>query len=107
MGDYANDALWRDMDSGMFDIPFRNASKRVRATSIKRDDELGFLRIIRETEKAWLLEMNGKAQRWWPKSICVISGNTIYFPGWLAEKMHEKDLDHIRKHGFLPGTGHI
>jgi hypothetical protein len=53
----------------------------------KKWDSFEFLEIKRETEKAWLLIMNGKAERWFPKKHCRIKGNTILLPIWLRNKM--------------------
>ena len=41
---------------------------------------------VRETEKAWLLEMEDHEMHWFPKSRCAldIDDKTIIVPSWLA-----------------------
>lgn len=59
------------------------------------DDEIEthkvkFESVVRETEKAWLLEIPRLAedQRWFPKSLCDINtaAKTIEAPDWLWGK---------------------
>jgi hypothetical protein len=50
-----------------------------------------FIRIVHETEKAWLLLLEEEWKEWFPKNQCSISETSkiISVPYWLVE---EKDL---------------
>ena len=56
-----------------------------------RNDEtysVPFDEVITETEKAWLLDIDGQ-EIWFPKSICKFDGqknDCIIMPYWLAEQ---------------------
>ena len=41
--------------------------------------------LITETEKAWLLDIDGQ-EMWFPKSICKFDNNYIIMPYWFAEQ---------------------
>lgn len=45
--------------------------------------------IIAETDKAWLLEMNGDERHWIPKSKCWVDkeSKTLYIPRWLEQRI--------------------
>jgi len=46
-----------------------------------------FTKIIKETDKAWHLEMSGGRSQWFPKSKCFISDKIVHLPEWLDNKM--------------------
>lgn len=99
MGEYADDAMWRDYDleyhseelhyydeePEVGDGSPRQRYKR-RNHQIKYDT-YEYKRIIHETAKAWLLEMSGGAKRWLPKSKCHVSNDVVYVPSWLVAKI--------------------
>lgn len=41
--------------------------------------------IVTETEKAWLIDIDGD-EIWFPKSVCEVIDDSIVMPYWLAEK---------------------
>ena len=110
MGDFADDAINRDMDrwldeqydpSNQFDDQFDGAPEDFqrcsrRKASYTRDlepsDKLEYEEIRTETEKAWLLMMDSGRLIWWPKSRCTLDDEdyTITAPHWLVLKKIEE-----------------
>lgn len=51
--------------------------------------EYKFEKIVKETDKAWLLEIDS-AEIWIPKSASEINGNIVKIPHWFASKMDKQ-----------------
>ncbi len=43
--------------------------------------------VVRETEKAFLIDFGGEDARWLPKSQVRIEGETLHIPLWLARRI--------------------
>jgi hypothetical protein len=84
--DHAEDAIDRDLSMGcnMDAYVARRRPARIEQSNFE------FSSMIRETSKAWLLVMSGGATRWFPKSHCSISDNTVYLPTWLESMMFDE-----------------
>lgn len=52
-----------------------------------RSIKFEFKRIIKETPKAWLLEMNVGNKLWFPKFYCQLSNNLVIVPFWLVDRI--------------------
>lgn len=50
-------------------------------------EEFEYRRVVTQTSRAWLLEMSGGANRWFPKSMCSLDGDKVLVPTWLRLKM--------------------
>jgi hypothetical protein len=43
-------------------------------------------RLVRETEKAWLLDVGGDESVWVPKSVAEFDGETVTLPERMAQE---------------------
>lgn len=81
MGDYADDAFEADFNRWI------DEGGRLFGGS-DYFIELFVLKIVRETEKAWLLkiEIPSKENKddWFPKSQCKLEGSILLVPVWLS-----------------------
>lgn len=88
MGEYADDLINAGM---MEEYPFGFGRRRTySATYVSKKpkyDRFEFKRIIRETDRAWYLEMSGGWKKWFPKQYCFIVDDILSIPEWLTEKI--------------------
>lgn len=107
MGEYADDAMERDFDAFLGGLDeydelceedryaergpdeVLSSKRHGRVSTSSRLSEFEYTKIIRETEKAWFLEMNAGAQTWFPKSKCKLNEELklVFVPQWLVDKM--------------------
>jgi len=96
MGDYANDAIERDLgiylnemhgDSSYEEDLGENLADCTNYVKVSENDNLEFKSIKKETPKAWLLIMSGDAEYWFPKSKCSIKNNILTVPKWLLRRI--------------------
>lgn len=88
MGEYADDCI----DAGMYEeYPF-GYGRHKRYPDIKYA-EYEYKRLVRETDRAWQLEMNGEWVKWFPKKYCtlILEQNLILIPVWLRDKIIASD----------------
>lgn len=85
MGEYANDAFERDFHDYLDRWEGGGRPKR-NPVEFKTFEIKG---VVRETDKAWLVEMSGGAKRWFPKSKCTLTIGFISVPEWLCSKILE------------------
>lgn len=99
MSDESTDAFERDMESmgEPEDVVLRN----------QPPVHYEFKRIVKETEKAWLLEMSGWAQHWFPKKHATLANNIVTLPKWLDDKMIEHLFQKFMKDKAHPKTCNI
>lgn len=100
MGEYADDAIDRDFEYYLderlgFDYGEREwDDDPISGQIIKKRKSTNFeySRIIKETNRAWLLEMNAGARQWFPKSECELDEDKklITVPIWLEQKIIEE-----------------
>jgi hypothetical protein len=93
MGEYADDATDRDFNDWADD-----GFPKIDVISVPIEyDKFEYVKIVRETDKAWLLEGTGKGKNWFPKSKCEINKekHLIIVPKWLTQK---KIVDEVEGH---------
>jgi hypothetical protein len=80
MSDDATDALERD---------WYNSAGIPDDVIIRKQEPIKyeFKRIVRETDKSWLLEMSGGAMRWHSKKYCWLENGMVFVPKWLDDKI--------------------
>lgn len=52
-------------------------------------------RIIKETSKAYLIEMNNGGKEWFPKSQCTLLNDLLYVPQWLLDRKFNNEYEEI------------
>ncbi len=88
MGEYADMEIERDLSYHLDDEYLDKEDKEdISIVQAEKWEAFDFLKIKQETEKAWLLIMNGSAEQWFPKKYCRIKDNTVYLPIWLRNKI--------------------
>lgn len=80
MEEYSNDSIERDLGYHIEDslIPIQPR---------ENNDRHEFKKVLKETEKSWLLQMMGDNEIWFPKSQCEINRNIIIAPKWLLKRI--------------------
>lgn len=98
MGEYADDSIEREWNEMLDEIEDGDIddSSFIRGGIAYTIFE--FKSIKKETEKAWCIIMTGGAERWYPKSKCIVNGDMIAIPNWLKDKIMETEL---AKAGFI------
>lgn len=91
MGEYADMAFEQEFDNHidwLLDGPYGEEEdySQTNYVTVKDANEYEFKTIKKETQKAWLLIMNGGNEMWFPKSHCTIKDNMIIIPTWLVYK---------------------
>lgn len=110
MGDYADDAIDQELDRYISEItggddfedgcpchtsppkskdPLDNVDDDINENIWTESSLLSFNKVIRETEKSWILEMSGGAKTHFSKKYCRIdeAKKTIIAPKWLLCKI--------------------
>jgi hypothetical protein len=91
MGEYADYTIENELnyhiDEMFDDSDDLDFNSDIPVSLIKEIDCIEFSHIKKETDKAWLVVMTGKAEIWFPKSKCWIIGNKVDLPIWLRNKM--------------------
>jgi len=102
MGEYADELIFNGFsDMGASDyceqIPFViNPFYRK-----PRKAKYEYKKIVRQTDKAWLIEFSGGAKKWLPKSKCDIDKKFIYIPEWLERRIIMIELRNELRRGYI------
>ena len=83
MGDYADFEIDRSLSEHL-DFSYGNTNYNTAKNNEVHEYNYDSIKI--ETQKSWLLVMNGGNEMWFPKSVCTISKESIFIPDWLNKK---------------------